>query len=351
MIKLYIGSLSDHSGKSFVGMALGSILQKKGLKIGYMKPVGKDPVRVKGRTVDADVVMVAQVLGIGDEYAEMSPHVLDYETMSRAFRKKTDLLGDISVRVGKIRRDVLLIEGMANIFEGALVHANGIQTVGNINARAIIVEPWNGDRTIDLVLSAAGIFGKHFAGAVLNKVPPNDFDHVRKDVKGLFKRNGIPLFAALRKDPFLGSVTVRALKEILNGKVLCCEDHLDDRVENYLVGAMDVSNAIKYFRRTHNKAVITGGHRADIQLAALETSTKCLILTGGVYANDVIVGKAETTGVPIISVKLDTFTAIERIEAILGKTRVLDDPILRKVISAVRREFDWKILSQAVGLK
>jgi len=322
MIKLYIGSLSDHSGKSLVSMALGTILKQKGLKIGYMKPVGRDPVRVKGNNIDADVVMMAKILEISDDCAEMSPHILDYETTSRAFGKKTDLLRDISVRVGKFRRrDVLLVEGMANIFEGSLVHANGIRTVSKIDARVIIVEPWNGDTTIDLLLAAAEIFGKHFAGAVLNKVPATDIDHVKKNVKDFFKRNGLPLLAIIRKDPFLGSVTVGELKEILNGKVLCCEDHLGDRVENYLVGAMDVSNAIKYFRRTHNKAVITGGHRADIQLAALETSTKCLILTGGVYANDVIVGgKAETSGVPIISVKLDTFTAIERIESILSRS-------------------------------
>ena len=37
-----------------------------------------------------------------------------------------------------------------------------------------------------------------------------------------------------------------------------------------LVGAMSVESALSYFRRKPNKAVITGGDRADIQLAALE---------------------------------------------------------------------------------
>lgn len=48
-------------------------------------------------------------------------------------------------------------------------------------------------------------------------------------------------------------------------------------VEHLMIGAMDVDSALTYFRRKPNKAVITGGDRPDIQLAALETSTKCTI--------------------------------------------------------------------------
>ena len=43
------------------------------------------------------------------------------------------------------------------------------------------------------------------------------------------------------------------------------------------IGAMDVDSALSYFRRTPNKAVITGAHRTDIQLVAMETLTKCIL--------------------------------------------------------------------------
>jgi len=45
-----------------------------------------------------------------------------------------------------------------------------------------------------------------------------------------------------------------------------------------MVGAMGQEQALNFLEVKANKAVITGGDRADVQLAALETSTKCLIL-------------------------------------------------------------------------
>ena len=47
-----------------------------------------------------------------------------------------------------------------------------------------------------------------------------------------------------------------------------------------MLGAMGAELALKFFRTKPDKIVITGGDRADIQLAALETDTKCLVLTG-----------------------------------------------------------------------
>ena len=55
-----------------------------------------------------------------------------------------------------------------------------------------------------------------------------------------------------------------------------------------------------YFRRKPNKAVITGGDRADIQLAALETSTRCLILTGNLYPSPAVLNRAEELCVPVL---------------------------------------------------
>jgi len=81
------------------------------------------------------------------------------------------------------------------------------------------------------------------------------------------------------------------------GKVVCGEAALDEFVERFSVGAMDTGAALGYFQRLPNKAVITGGNRADIQLAALETSTRCLVLTGDQMPNQIIIARAREAGV------------------------------------------------------
>jgi predicted transcriptional regulator len=56
---------------------------------------------------------------------------------------------------------------------------------------------------------------------------------------------------------------------------------------------MNADKAIEYFKKSKNKAVIVGGDRPDIILAALETPTACVVLTGGLYPNDILLAKAE----------------------------------------------------------
>jgi hypothetical protein len=148
----------------------------------------------------------------------------------------------------------------------------------------------------------------------------------------------------------LEAVTVRYLVEVLNGKVLCCEDKLSEFVENCSIGAMDVDSALSYFRRTSNKAVITGAHRTDIQLVSMETSTKCIILTGGLHTSDVVIGKAQSKGIPVISVEPDTFTIVDRIERIMGHTMIRDKGKVDRAKEIVSRGFDRNKFLKCVSM-
>jgi len=95
-------------------------------------------------------------------------------------------------------------------------------------------------------------------------------------------------------------------------------------------------------RTKPGKAVITGGDRADIQLAALETSTKCLILTGGLYTNDVVLGRAVSKGVPVVSVSRDTFSTIEAIEGLIGRTGISEKEKINRAYSLFEDCFDME---------
>jgi len=113
---------------------------------------------------------------------------------------------------------------------------------------------------------------------------------------------------------------------------------------------MDLDSALIYFRRTPNKAVITGSHRSDIQLAAMETSTKCIILTGGLYTNEAVIGKAQAKGIPIISVHHDTFKTIEQIEAVIGKIGIREEKKVTR-IREVTENFDYTRLLKTLKVQ
>jgi hypothetical protein len=113
---------------------------------------------------------------------------------------------------------------------------------------------------------------------------------------------------------------------------------------------MTAEAALHRFRKYSQKAVITGGDRTDIQLAALETSTTCLVLTGNLQPSPLILKQSEEFGVAVLLVRTNTMETIEKIDTIYGKTRLGQTNKLEQFQSLVDENVDMDKLYQAIGL-
>jgi hypothetical protein len=76
------------------------------------------------------------------------------------------------------------------------------------------------------------------------------------------------------------------------------------------------------FRRKPHRAVITAGDRADTQMAALEAKSPCLLLSGNLYPEAPILGRAEELGIPVLLFPDDTMTLVDKSEALLRSVRI-----------------------------
>lgn len=344
MIPIFIVSNRSFTGKTFIALCLAMKLIGQGYKVGYIKPISKTPVK-KGRDVfAADAVFMKEALTLPDPLNVISPFVLNYETQNLIFEgkitnPKAQIMSALDVQKDK---DFVLVGGAGDLFEGASLDIDAISLIRDMNARALMVESWSGDVSTDVLLGGCRLIGERFIGGIINKVNINSLDYVKGTIKPFLESKGVRIFGIFQKDSLLESITIRQLTDTLNGRVLCCEDRLDELVENFSIGAMDVDSALNYFRKTPNKAVITGAYRSDIQLAAMETSTKCIILTGGLYTNDVVLGKAQSKGIPIISVNDDTFTVIDKIESIMGKARIMENEKIQRAERIFNAGFDME---------
>ncbi len=350
MIPIFVGSNSGYAGRTFIALGLLMKLLEQGYQTGYIKPFGKTPVK-KGKAVyDADALFIKETLGLEEPLEVISPFVRTYETETLLIEGK---IRDMKRRVMTAyktlkKKDFVIISGAGDFFEGSLLGMNALALIEDMKAHLVMVEPWRGEASADSLFGSAKVFGDRFAGGVINKVPSNTVEHVKETIRPFLEKKGVKIFGVFGKERVLEAVTVRQLVEILSGKVVCCDGRLDEYVENYSIGAMDVDTALNYFRRIPNKAVITGAHRSDIQLAAMETSTKCIILTGGLQTNDVVVGKAQAKNIPIISVADDTFSAVEKIEGGMGKTNIRDKWKVARVKELMDIEFDMKRFLRSV---
>ena len=111
---------------------------------------------------------------------------------------------------------------------------------------------------------------------------------------------------------------------------------------------MSADSALSYLTLKPNKAVITRGDRPDIQLAALETSTRCLVLTGNQEPTPSILSRAQELDVPIVVVESDTTGTMEALEGVFDKAGFRHGRQLERMGQILERYLDWETVCQEV---
>jgi len=81
-----------------------------------------------------------------------------------------------------------------------------------------------------------------------------------------------------------------------------------------------------------------------MQLAALETSTSCLVLSGGdVTPAYKVRQKAESRGIPIITTDAAVSDIVTSIDKLLGKPSLNQEKKLIKLADTVKQSLDLKV--------
>jgi BioD-like phosphotransacetylase family protein len=328
MKAIYVTSTEPYSGKSAVCLALGKKLLEKGMKISYLKPVSTQPWRTpEGQLADEDAAFFCKILNLEENPSELSPVVITPSLLRSRLKglETQDLLGKITETAERIGRnkDVLILEGGASLREGYAMGLSNLRVAETLGAPALVMIRYHNEmQIIDDVFAAQLRLGEQYLGVIFNRVPEEERQFIEEYAQPYLQEQGITILGNLPSRPRLSALSIGELIDLLQAEVLT--EHLDPNAlaETFTVGAMTVDAALSRFRRQQNKAVITGGDRADIQLAALETSTVALILTGYLHPSPVVLHQAQSLGVPVLLVKQNTMETVETIERAYGKTRL-----------------------------
>ena len=355
MIPLFIGTMTEQSGKNMITLGLAVHFKRQGFKVGGVKPYGLLPMRLGQDIVDEEAKFFYDALELDCGMDCFCPVVLTAERLREALKQG---LGDVQSRIVEAFRhctegaDVGVVGGIGRPYSGATIGLPAWKLVEALDARVMIVDHApEATRFLDRCLAAADQFGERLIGVVINRATPGTADEARHYWAPFLERNGVHVLGIVQTDPVLSAVPIAELRDALHAQVLCGADALDELVERLAVGAMNIDAALRYFRKIRNKAVLTGGDRADIQLAALETSTRCLILTGGTYPNDIILGRAIQERVPVMVVQMDTASAVEVCDSLLGRVSLVSPKKIDRAVELVEAELDLNTIYKAIGLE
>ncbi|MFH1612676.1 MAG: phosphotransacetylase family protein [bacterium] len=342
MKTIYICSLDSYSGKSLICLGLGMKLKEKNKKIGYLKPFGNFPISSKHGIIDEDVLLISEALDFKDPLSLICPILLDEQLVEKNFAEKNlskenyfSKIINSFTEISK-NKDFMLITGASSFLtDGFFLDIPDFKIAKKLNAEIIFIAKYTSSFVIDQILFVKEFLKKDLLGVIINGVPYNKLSYAKEMYFDYLKEKDINLLGIMPEEPFFKYISIQELQEKIGGKILCADEKKNELIEHFSVGAMDAENALKHFRKITNKAVITGGDRSDIQLAALETSTKCLILSGGFQPSSLILSRAIELKIPIIVVEQDTLSIVEQIEKSVGKVRIKEKEKIQKVIQLV----------------
>jgi len=306
---IYVVSAEEAAGKTAICAGLAINLMNDGKKAGYLKPqvAGKDGS-------DSDIVFMKEILGLAD--------VVNAPDMIQG-------------------RDVVLVEARLGPTADDAVSKGTYGAAREMKARAIAVEAYSGEasRFTDVYKG----FGENLLGVIISKVPESQLAQVKDEAAAQFGGAGINVLAVIPENRVLLAITVGELAESVRGKILNNAEKSAELVENFMLGAMVVDSGLDDFGRKDHNAGIVRQDRPDMQLAALETSTRCLVLTGSseppVYN---VLQKAEARGIPIISTETEAKDIVAGLEGTLTSTRLNQEKKLSRLAEVVKQHLDIK---------
>jgi len=347
---IYVASIKELAGKSIVTISLALKAKEMGEKVGYFKPVGIcSSLSGEGEVVDEDVETIKEILELEEEYELICPITLGksefLEEFSKAKTKEyTRKIFEAYEKVSE-DKDIMLIEGPDTLSTGAFLNLSVPRLARALSSKVLLVAQVKDDSVVDELIQARDYctkWGVTPFGAILNRVPTEKMARTEYVVKKHLEGQNLKVLGVIPEEKTLSALTVREVYDAVGGEILAGKEGMDKTIQTFLIGAMTMESATKYFRKATNKLVITGGDRTDVIFAALETGTSALILTGNLHPSVKILPRADDLAVPIILVPYDTFTTLQLVQKIIGKIKPKD----KKRIDIAKRLFEenmeWK---------
>jgi uncharacterized protein len=325
MKSVYIASTHGSGGKTTLSVGLCLALRRRGLRAGYFKPVGT--LGTGSGAADEDAAFVGELLELDDAPADLCPVVLDQDAVPEALNgSEVDAMSRVEQAFTRISagKDVIVCEGLGEIWQGRFLRTSGTEVVRRLDLRTVLVAKYAGARLLDDVCYVKDALKTSFLGVIFNMVPESRLGVVRDEYAAFLAKSGVANYGIVASNNRLSAVSIDEIVAALGGTYLCGEQYGGRPAETYMIGAMSPEHALRYFQLTPNKVVIVGGDRAEIILAALDTPTVAVVLTGDYVPSATVLSRAEVAGVALVSVGSDTVTAADGLRRLFGRLRVSD---------------------------
>ena len=354
---VFIATTEPYSGKSVIALGLVDMLLGKARKVAYFKPViNTSSEEKKDSHIETIVNYFKLDIPYEETYAFSRQEVMELIDAG----KQGEIFDTIISKYKKLEEeyDFTVVEGSDFLGEGTAFEFDAnVSIAKNLGAPVIIVISGEGKSTAQII-NAALAASRNFQvrdlqvlSLIANKVRPEQVEDVRELLdKQLSDRSNC---VVIPTDPALKSPTIKEIVEIIGGKLLFGEQHINNQAEHFIMGAMQVPNFLNHIK--DNVLIVTPGDRGDIIMSALQAHISAnypkvagIVLTGGFEPEEPIMRLIQglETVVPVIAVKSASFLTATRIGAIQSRISPDNEKKVQLAINTFKQYVDVQALDE-----
>ena len=330
--RVFIAATRQNDGKTTMSLGLLSVLQKRYPRVGYIKPVGQRFVEIEEQKIDEDTVLMDRVFRLNCPLVDMSPIAVEPD-FTRKYLQSSNreaLVRRIEKAFDRVawEKDFVLCEGSGHAGVGSVFDLSNAQVASLLKAKVVIVSRGGIGKPIDEVALNLALFekeGVEVIGVLLNKVTPEKVALVADFARRGLKRKGLDLLGVIPHQPMLSSPSVDSIRAELKAGLLNSDQEVHNLVEEVVVGAMGVNNAMPYIRK--GVLLITPGDREDLLLAAAAAvgsnsapRLAGIILTGDQPPGDSLLKIIRGLPFPVLHCREDIYQVASKVHDLTVKT-------------------------------
>lgn len=242
---IYVAATSQHVGKTTSTLGLVSAFIKRGVNVGYCKPVGQKSLDINNLIVDKDAVLFADLINF-DIRPEVHSPVILADGATAAYLDDptaTDYPDDIRRAAQRLasRHELTIHEGTGHPGVGSVAELSNARVAKMLDAGVVMVVEGGIGRTIDMLNMCKALFDKEgvpIIGVIINKVLPDKIEKVRRYVGIWLAKESIPLLGVLPYDQTLAYPLIWSINKAVNGTIIFNKDMASNKIESIIAGSL-----------------------------------------------------------------------------------------------------------------
>ncbi|MCC7223444.1 MAG: AAA family ATPase [Chitinophagales bacterium] len=361
---IFVAANDQHVGKTTTTLALLTAFQRKGMNIGYCKPMGQEFVQIGDACVDKDAALFADIMPF-DLEPELHSPVLTASGMTARYIERPSEFVDLRPRIehaGRVlqkRHELVIYEGTGHPGVGSIVGLSNAEIARILGAGVILVLRGGIGYTYDRMAMCKSMFdlaGVPLLGVIINKVVPEKLEKIQYYLSKRLAQDGIEILGFVPFEQELGYPLLSTIIKDLQAELLSKDDNIDCPVEDIIVGSlMDIE---KLQPETEYLLVVSVS-RLQAALSNLQTiwarqkmrpNLIGVMLSGPKSPDMNELAFFEAHGIPVAKTNYDTYETIVKISHLEVKLNTKAPHKIERAIELFSQHVNLDRICQLVGL-